>query len=205
MKISQTRGNSGSGYRLDASLNPFRALRQRSGLSQYEIAKRAGVSKHAVLRLEQGCYDQPLPSLIEYFTEHHDITNVQLRNSYRDFQYKRRLESLDCLGESIADSLELCPVGIHPLVFLRTLEHLNPTQLAKMLCISQSTVVHFEVRSVHQHIVPVQLIEALHEVGYTEEDTEALSESYNLYREWLNASKSLSLVPSTVLPSEGAA
>lgn len=175
--------------------NPFRELRTRQGISQYELARRAGLSKHAILRLEQGCYAKPLPSVLEYFeSTYPTLSNYVLLEQYREFQYETRRSNALLLGDSIVDSLKSCPVGTHPLTYLRSNRDINPTQLAKMLCISQSTITYFEKSSIHQHSVPVQLINALHDADYTEHDTDSLKNHYAVYRKWLNASKELSLV-----------
>jgi transcriptional regulator with XRE-family HTH domain len=175
--------------------NPFRELRTRQGISQYELARRVSISKHAVLRLEQGCYEKPLPSVIDYFLGHFpSITRFTLVADYEAFQYQTRASNAHLLGQSLKDELTGCPVGIHPLVFLRHNHGINPTELSKRLCISQSTVVYFEQRSVHQHTVPEQLTKALHDADYLEADTDALVEAYKDYRTWLTSSKGLTLV-----------
>lgn len=176
-----------------AAHNPFRELRLRQGISQYELARRANISKHAVLRLEQGCYDKPLPSIIEYFAAYFpDISHYHITKEYEEFQYATRVSNAGLLG-NMRDLLT-CPVGTHPLAWIRTNHGFNPTSLAKALCISQSTIVYFERNAVHQHTVPNQLLRALHDADYTEQDTDYLVEAYFRYRAWLNASKELTSV-----------
>jgi transcriptional regulator with XRE-family HTH domain len=174
--------------------NPFRELRTRQGISQYELARRAGISKHAILRLEQGCYAEPLPSVLEYFLKYFDIPQYKLLEQYREFQYNIRFSNALLLGDSLTERLLSCPVGLHPLTYLREGVGLNPTQLAKALCISQSTIVYFEKSSIHQKTVPNQLMGALHDAEYTMEDTDSLVLRYHEYRKWLTASKELTLV-----------
>jgi hypothetical protein len=66
---------------------------------------------------------------------------------------------------------------------LRESRGINLTELAKRLCISQSTVGYFEKSPIHQKTVPEQLITALWDADYTEQETGALKEAYADYRE----------------------
>lgn len=175
--------------------NPFRVLRLKQGLSQYQLADRAGVSKHAVLRLEQGMYDKPLPSLIDYFLDTDTLPYQTLIQEYSDFQIATREANPRLLGD-IAFLLTQCPVGTHPLTYLRLRNKLNPTELAKRLCISQTIIVHFEKRSIHQHTVPQQLLEALQDADYSEVEIDLFKKSYAEYRQHVLDSRELRLVPS---------
>lgn len=179
--------------------NPFRKLRISEGISQYDLAKRTGLSKHAILRLEQGCFAEPLPTVIQYFTDgmghlSRPVSKTYLLEAYRDFQYAVRKSNAGCLGHNLMLILPTCPVGIHPLTYLREGHGINPTALSKLLCISQSTVVYFEKRSLNQATVPAQLISALHDAEYTEEETDLLISKYSDYRAWLRSEKKLTLV-----------
>ena len=113
--------------------NPFRNLRIKEGISQYELARRVGLSKHAILRLEQGCFAEPLPTIINYFTEAHGnfakpVSRSYLLEEYRNFQYHVRRSNAGCLGYDLTLTLPVLPVGIHPLTYLREGHGINPTQ-----------------------------------------------------------------------------
>jgi DNA-binding XRE family transcriptional regulator len=102
--------------------NPFRELRLRQGISQYELARRIGCSKHAILRLEQGMYYEPLPTVIDYFVNHSpkdngSVTRYSLTQDYHDFQIHMREANSRLLGDLI-NELTACPVGKHPLTYL---------------------------------------------------------------------------------------
>lgn len=169
--------------------NPFKRLRERQGISQYELGRRTGLTKHAVLRLEQGMYPNPLPTILDYFTSQFpNLSHVTLEREYTDFQIAMRQHNSRLLGD-IIEELRLTPVGTHPLTYLRESRGINPTELAKRLCIAQSVVAYFEKRSVHQHTVPQQLIEALWDADYTEAETHALEEAYTDYRERLKSER----------------
>ena len=172
-------------------VNPFRDIRLRTGLSQYELAKRIGVSKHAVLRLEQGMYDRPLPKIVNYFTEKHNVARVSLINEYETFQVATREDNGRFLGSFRFNER---PVDEHPLVFLRNRVRLNPTQVAKALCLSQTVVVYFEKRFIHQHTVPEQFVMALRDCGYTEQETDYFETEYDTYRSFMVKSQGLKVI-----------
>lgn len=175
------------------TINPFRRLRLSEDLSQHELGKRAGLSKHAVLRSEQGMYDKPLPSLVAYFTEHFDITPSQLNHQYSEFQIATREENARLLGD-IFNLLDSKPSHAHPLTYLRRIQGMNLTELAKRLCISQSVLDTFEKKPINQHTVPTQLVVALQDADYTEDETNKLCLSYENFRKHLIQSQGVRLV-----------
>lgn len=179
--------------------NPFRELRTKQGISQYELARRIGCSKHAVLRLEQGMYYEPLPSVIEYFISYYpQLNRLSLIRDYVDFQVHTRESNARLLGDLLTE-LPTVPVGTHPLTYLRENRGINLTELAKRLCVSQSTIGYFEKSPIHQKTVPDQLIHALQDADYTEAETHALVEAYITYREHLVASRSITTSPKVVV------
>jgi DNA-binding XRE family transcriptional regulator len=161
--------------------NPFRRFRTELGLSQKDFAKKCGVSKHAVLRLEQGMYDRPLPAVMQYIVENSDLSYYALVADYEDFQKAVSSESELIFGP-MALNLMNCPRGTHPLTFLRNKYGYNQTSLAKALCISQTVVNNFEAKYVTQHTVPRQLLDALRDNGYKHSALVALEEWYEAYR-----------------------
>ena len=176
--------------------NPFKELRTKLGISQYELARRTSISKHAILRLEQGMYPNPLPVVLNYFVEQFPKrypSPSSLVSEYEDFQIKTRAHNSRILG-NIIEELKTCPPNVHPFVYLRESRGLNPTEVAKRLCVAQQKIVYFEKRSIHQHSVPKELVEALWDADYTEQETDALSEAYATYRAGLSDSRNLRLV-----------
>lgn len=183
--------------------NPFRALRERQGISQYELARRVGISKHAILRLEQGMYAQPLPAVVNYFLGYFPklySSPSRLIQEYENFQIETRQYNSRLIGDIHTDLTSL-PVGTHPLTYLRENYGLNLTEFAKKLCIAQNVVFYFEKRSIHQHTVPDQLVHALWDADYTEAETDHLAEAYAGYREWITENRNFKLVPSSGTPN----
>lgn len=181
-------------------INPFKDIRQRANLSQYELARRAGVTKHAVLRLEQGMFNDPLPTLVAYFTNTFNVSRTSLVRQYEAFQIETRENNARLLG----DLLQTVPQGVHPLTYLREKAGFNPTSLAKALCLSQSTIGYFEKRPISQHTVPEQLIKALHDADYSSDETDWLESAYRVYRDGLVTNQNLrasGISPQPYMPS----
>lgn len=179
-------------------VNPFKDIRNKANLSQYELARRAGVTKHAVLRLEQGMYTDPLPTLLTFFTGTFNVSRTSLIRQYEEFQVQTRQNNARLLGDFTSLTP---PVGTHPLTYLRERAGFNPTSLAKALCLSQSTIGYFEKRPVNQHTVPEQLIIALHDADYSSDETDWLEHAYKVYRQQLVTSQGLTLSPTITDPS----
>lgn len=173
--------------------NPFKLIRLENGLSQYELARRIGVVKHSILRLEQGMFESPLPSVVNYFVTNFPHTSrAKLLDDYATFQIATRESNARLLGNMPA-LLKKRPATEHPLSYLRGLADLNPTELAKRLCISQSVVVYFEKRVIHQHSVPEQLITALQDADYTAEETDSFCRAYDKYRSLMVANQGVKI------------
>lgn len=174
-------------------VNPFKQLREKQGLSQYDLACRVKISKHAILRLEQGAYQNPLPSVMEYFTSQFpNLTINGLATQYEEFQIAQRQSNAGLFGPDLIISLSSCPVGKHPLTYLITSFGLNTTSTAKALAIAQNVIYYFEHRPVSQHTVPQQLIEALWDADYTEQETDYLKDCYTKHRSFIIAAKKVS-------------
>lgn len=168
--------------------NPFRNIRINAQLTQALLAKRAGVSKHAVLRLEQGMFPDPLPKLLNYYVDTFNVSRTSLLREYAKFQIRQRERAGLLLGD-IEHKLFEWANGVddgqtHPLVYLRLSCRpvLNPTELAKRLCISQTVVTYFEKNAISQKTVPYQLLLALSQAGYGDDDLLALESAYATYR-----------------------
>lgn len=161
--------------------NPFRKFRTELGISQTEFGKLCGVSKHAILRLEQGAYDRPLPAVMDYILSVSDILPYTLVDDYHDYQKAVRQQDPLIFG-NMALNLMNKPRRQHPLTYLRNLQNLNQTELAKQLCISQTVINNFELKYMTQHTVPKQLLQALEDNGYHHSALQALEDWYEAYR-----------------------
>lgn len=182
--------------------NPFRALRLRKGLTLNAVSVRAKVSRYLVIRLEQGCFPDPPPRLLDWWVTHQGASEAALREDYRAFQLFTRSKNSRLFGD--------LPVGVlanaaqhralkspvppshypddrHPFIWLRTRPgyEFNLTEVSKMLCVAQPVLYHFEHYPRNQRSVPAQLTAALKDADYLEGEIEAFIDAYDDYRKFL--------------------
>lgn len=162
-------------------INPFTELRQRNDLTVQEFADRAGVSKQSIIRLEQGCFQEPLPKVLSYVLSNYPVSEFTLVNDYEDFQIQQRMRHPRYFG-NVRVLLELDhPATEHPLRLLRGKRNL--TEVAKDLCLSQATLAFFERRVKNQKSVPKQLLDVMRFIGHTKEERDVFEDHYRMYRE----------------------
>lgn len=169
---------------MDTPVNPFKALRERKGLTLHSIAVRAKVSRYLVIRTEQGCFPDPPPKLLSYYITAFGVNRSEIIGEYHEFQKETRLLSGRFLGEFPTN----VPTGSHPFTYWRTMPHVNDfnlTEVSKRLCIAQPVVYHFEHYPRQQGSIPAQLLLALEEAGYTTLELASLKEAYADYRKYL--------------------
>lgn len=76
--------------------NPIKTFREMEGLSQVEMAKLAGVSRHFLLRAEQGCYNEIPNSILDVIMAR-GYNRIWALDSYFDFQFKTRRNNFGVL------------------------------------------------------------------------------------------------------------
>lgn len=173
--------------------NPFKQIRLQLNLTQEQLASRCGITKHAVLRNEQGMAVEPLPVLLHYFSENFPINTYELRTAYEKFQMHQRSENSLPFGipSNLQSELEhwlhfqlASPQSIsHPFRYLLTLHDYNPTSFSRDLCLNQSVINYFLNNPIHQKTIPEQLLVALKHSGYNDTVLTYLSHCYDKYRE----------------------
>lgn len=161
-------------------INPFRSIRLSNDLGLQELADKIGVSKQALIRLEQGTYDKPLPKVFAYFVESFVTSELQLMDAYEGYQTKQRLRHFRYFGE-----LDNFDSRFHPLRQLRHRIDVTPTEVAKALCLPQATLTYFERKPVQQKSVPRGLINVLNEIGYRNYEVAEFKKAYAAFRERL--------------------
>lgn len=159
--------------------NPFALLRKAQNLTFDQLAAKAYVSKQALIRLEQGCFTDPLPSMMDYYLARGE-SELQLRDGYIAFQEAQRKAHSKLFGDNLSCDWDS---PTHPFRQLRNQRYLNPTEVAKALCIPQATILHFERKWKFQQTVPKQLKVALHQADYMQRDIEQFCEGYKTWRE----------------------
>jgi DNA-binding XRE family transcriptional regulator len=71
-------------------MNPLKQTRLSAGMTQKAIAAATDMTPHAILRYEQGLYDQLSPKLSLFCSQHLDILPSEVENQYHDFQITKR-------------------------------------------------------------------------------------------------------------------
>ena len=130
--------------------NPFTLLREAVGLSHEELARRCFSTKQALIRLEQGCYEVPPQTVIDWWLNNYglelNISELGLLDSYEQFQDETRRRHRQFFGPSLTFGMGV--THPHPLKQLRakcyTGEGASVTEVAKALCIQQQTLSYWE-------------------------------------------------------------
>src|SRR6478735_12682537 len=71
-------------------INPLKETRLHAGMTQKYLATQTGMTPHAILRYEQGLYEDLSPKLSLFISEHLDMLPSQVEKQYHDFQKQRR-------------------------------------------------------------------------------------------------------------------
>lgn len=73
------------------ALNPLKALRLSAGWTQQELADFGGITRHAVLRTEQGVYALPPPAILSVFSQRLPGSSIPyLETEYKAWQRRMR-------------------------------------------------------------------------------------------------------------------
>lgn len=166
---------------VEVPINPFQYLRVKHHMTHAELAKAMYISKQALIRLEQGTYDVPLPAALNYWTGVHEVSELSIVDAYENFQQEMRRAHVMLFGPDLKVDAERV---FHPLGQLRKrakFGELNQTELAKVLCIGQSTIQRWENYWQQQKTVPRALQQVFVEIGYTNDQ---VVEFNNLYKQW---------------------
>lgn len=157
-------------------MNPMKALRERLGWTQEDVARFADCSKNLVIRMEQGCYPEPPPVLLNFFLHNPRVRNaigqvdrLEVLAQYRQFQKETRIEHYGRLDPNYSFLLEFdleTDTPKHPFIAWRALTGLNPTQIAKYYCLHQALIYKFEKQHYLLNSLPQPLVDALIESGY---------------------------------------
>ena len=175
--------------------NNFKTLRLAHHLTIKDLTELASLSKQAIIRTEQGVYDDPPEGLVSYWLNK-GIGYNKLYEDYKDFQVNVREQHHKLFGDV---SLKDLPLDLHPQAWLRRnwsnppvggtagdrVGTMNKTELAKLLCVNQSVVDYFESHVNKQQSVPFKLSYALRDNGYSVTFLEELDEAYAKHRNWV--------------------
>lgn len=189
-------------------INPFKEARESildsytgRSISHHELAKKIGVTKLSLIRLEQGTFVDPLPNVLQWLVDQ-GFNELALTDGYYGFQYRMRLHHLLYFGTDLEFELSS---ETHPFEQLRNgviigagpsaRIGVNPTQCAKDLCLPQATISHFETKYRQQKSVPKSIINVMPIIGYTDEQITSWINSYEDWRKRRTGRNVISLQP----------
>jgi len=161
---------------INGTTNPFKQLRESHNFTLELMAAKVGITKQALIRLEQGTFVEPLPTALQYYSSAFPVTEYELINQYEAYQTSQRTKAHRYFGDFKDFHSE-----IHPMRLLRGTK--NPTQVAKDLCIPQATLTYFERNVVQQKSVPKVILNVLNQIGYTDAEIGYFMEAYEVYRQ----------------------
>lgn len=184
-------------------INYLTTLRQELNLSHDKFGSPLGLTKHAIIRLEQGTVAR-IPDCIVDFWSDRGINEHYLEGTYESFRQATRQHYQFLFGED----LEVLTIkgSVHPLKQLRAPNRdvrfgvtsstpnsstpvgksplsLSIMQVAKMMAIPQSPLQYWETRWRLQKSVPKSFAEALVDMGYKSSAINHFIEQYSQWRE----------------------
>lgn len=144
--------------------NPLRSLRRRQGWTQRELAEFSGVTRHAVLRTEQGVYALPPPAILSAISQRLPDSSVPyLEEAYRRWQTQQRI----LVRAHLFSDAPGIPREATSSEFLNyrifTLGLTSRMEFCRLFCVHPAVVEKYEKRQ--QLSMPDQLQQALSEAG----------------------------------------
>jgi DNA-binding XRE family transcriptional regulator len=173
-------------------VNPFKEARESiidgdtgRNISHATLAKRIGCTKLSLIRLEQGTFNDPLPTVLNYFIDR-GFNYLYLTDGYINFQHAMRMKNYHYFGPNLE-----CDASsdAHPFAQLRSRVILdngvvgaNSMQVSKALCLPQSTLVRFEGDVRSQQTVPKAIINVMPTIGYSDAQITSFVECFKDWR-----------------------
>lgn len=155
--------------------NPLKLFRERLGKTLEETAALAEVSKHFVIRSEQGVYTEPPETLVDFYKEYFDFDDIKA--DYYRYQRNTRIANYGKLLEPWNFN---APVGKHPFIHWRQLSGMHSQAgVCKYFCVHPAVVSKFEKGLGN---IPEQLLAALLESGYSVDTLNLLEKAYLAFK-----------------------
>lgn len=143
-------------------IHPWATFRESKGFSQQFIADQLDVSRHYVIRLEQGLFANSPDHVLNKLSDLLEVSNDELHATYHLYRHDTREE----FGRSYADFsyLKNYAGAVHPLVDYRERNKLSRIGLCKGLCLHPDPINDYEKNK--QRGVPRDLIVACNEISW---------------------------------------
>lgn len=155
----------------------FKTLRLQHDLTLVDLGNRVGVSKQALIRLEQGTFPKPLEPVLDFWVDNYGYSYLQILDAYDGYRTVQRQSHPRLFGPLSVVTTKSAP---HPFRQIRA--SFGLTECAKLLCVPQATLQHFEKKWRTQQSVPKELRSALHDNGYLNSELVYFCEAYNFWR-----------------------
>ena len=158
----------------------FKTLRLDNSLTLAQLANNVGMSTQALIRLEQGTFPRPLEPVIDFWVNNYGYSHLQILDAYDGYRSSQRTLRPRLFGDRVINDPHIATLARHPFRVLRG--EFGLTEVAKLLCVPQATLQHFEKKWRTQQSVPRELIAALLENGYRAGEIRTFAETYTLWR-----------------------
>lgn len=138
-------------------MNPLKETRLKVGMTQKAIAAATDMTQHAILRYEQGLYDQLSPKLSLFCSNALDKYPSEIEEQYHNFQLERRQNSAQYLDPF--PHLVMHPHQ-HPFVFfrnevtVRAVGKKTRVGFCVLLAMNPAVVIQYE-RGLTRHLPPL--------------------------------------------------
>lgn len=167
------------------STNPMKDARLALGLTQAQLADRAGITRLAVIRAEQGVFTRLPQSIIHILADFDNEISINYREfqrQHREFSYGRLSPTFDFQTLDYSSSqVELSPVGNPLAKWAETSNFSSRMSLCIAFCLHPAVVTKFENTIDYQNI-PELITDAFLESGYSIDMMAEFQRSYRLYR-----------------------
>jgi DNA-binding transcriptional regulator YiaG len=143
--------------------NPLKELRLERGWTQEDLAGFAGVTRHAVLRTEQGVYALPPPAILSVFQQRTELSMLTMERQYVDWvKWTRRHTGLKLSSKASKQAVSVMS-GPEFLTWRYGLGITRRMEFCRLFCVHPAVVEKYEKGQ--QHKMPDQLREALFDAG----------------------------------------
>lgn len=143
-------------------VHPWAFRRKSLRITQLGLAVQLDVTRHMVLRLEQGLFPHPPSNLLVKLGVLWKVDTSVLRQEYSDYQHNSRKHFRD--NYTNFDHLWNYEGETHPLQYWREEQELSRIGFCKGLCLHESGINDYEKNKMRH--IPVQLTEALEEINW---------------------------------------
>jgi transcriptional regulator with XRE-family HTH domain len=179
-------------------VNPLKKIRLENRLTIDAVALRSEISRSAIIRNEQACYEQPSPNLLAHYVERYDLTTRDVNDllyEYREFQRLTRQANYGRLSEGWLTDLTKNYAGFatagppeNPCTTWRETSNLSKIKISTLYCIHPVITSRIEKQPfLVSNDLPKQYLDALLEAGYSRAGINSLNSLFKSHRKFLRA------------------